>query len=142
VLDASALPATTGLFTLAAGPAGLALNHTPTPYAAWQLEQNIPAFSSPSADANQNGRADLLDYALPAEPGIHVAPETPPALALTFTRHRPELTYLVEASPDLTAWTVLAANPGVLGQPVTVADSEPAAPRRFMRIRIQSNDAD
>jgi hypothetical protein len=58
-------------------------------------------------------------------------------LSLSFMRAYPDFTYTVEASSDLAGWTVLAVNPGVAGQSVTVTDVQPeGATRRFLRLRV------
>jgi glycine cleavage system pyridoxal-binding protein P len=58
---------------------------------------------------------------------------------LTFHRGRAELTYEVEASSDLAAWSLIATNPGEVGADVTVTDPEPlpAPGRRFLRVRVR-----
>ncbi len=65
---------------------------------------------------------------------VHTSPQ-----ALSFPRLRPDVTYRVEATSNLTAWKVLAENPGNLGEIVTVPDTpglgeDPS--RRFMRLNL------
>ncbi len=59
-------------------------------------------------------------------------------LQLTFNRVRADCTYYVEGSGDLATWTVIATNPGTLGQAVTVNDttSFTANAPRFLRLRV------
>jgi alpha-tubulin suppressor-like RCC1 family protein len=58
-------------------------------------------------------------------------------LALTFMRARGELTYTVEGSNDLKSWSVLAVNPGSVGESVTITDAASAtATYRFMRLKV------
>ena len=61
-------------------------------------------------------------------------------LSLTFTRHRPDLDYVVEATSDLSSatWTAIATNPVAVGQQITVLDpvSLAESPRRFLRLRV------
>ena len=120
------------------------LTHTPAPYAAWQFEREIPYNSPFTADHDANGRADLLDYALTPEPdgltrsAIVRNTNNDPHLSLSFLRARAELTYEVEAGPDLAAWAVIATNPGSVGADVTVTDPDPlpVSGRRFLRLRV------
>ncbi len=131
-LDASVLPEADGEFALEASDTALTLTYTPAPFAAWQYEHGVPAGTPPQADGDGDGRVDWLQFALAGEP---LAERGETGLAITFTRLRAELIYHVEASSDLVGWTVVATNPGVVGEPVTVADPEPAA-RRFLRVRV------
>ncbi len=142
-LDASALPATTGAYSMSASGGTLSVVHTPAPYAAWQFARGIPAASPVTADHDANGQADLLDYALssstiPANPNVRIT-NIAGGLALTFQRARAELTYEVEGSSDLSLWTTIASNPGEVGVEVTVSDPVPlsSASRRFMRLRVR-----
>jgi hypothetical protein len=110
-----------------------------------------PAISGPAADPDADGLPNLLEYALALDPS---APDPEPnvritnigpngELSLTFLRARSDLTYTVEASSDLApdSWAVIATNPGdvSLTTPVTVTDTEPATPRRFLRLRVTSD---
>jgi len=60
-------------------------------------------------------------------------------MQISFHRARAELTYIVEASPDLVTWTTLIVNPGTVGAAITVTDPEPvtATTPRFLRLRVQ-----
>lgn len=140
-LAGDALPATTGSFALGASSSSINLTHTPTPYAAWQLARGIPAASPASADFDGNGRADLLDYALSsgtasgwADPAVSAAAGGA-TLAFAFLRGRADLVYAVESSPDLQTWSVIATNPGSVGQSVTVSVPVSTA-RHFLRLRV------
>jgi hypothetical protein len=61
-------------------------------------------------------------------------------LALTFTRFRGDLAYIVEAGSTLAAWSTLATNPGSVGASVTVTDTAEISgsdpPARFLRLRV------
>ncbi len=54
---------------------------------------------------------------------------------------RPDLIYVVEASSDLLNSSALATNPGSVSTatPVSVTDSVPPSPRRFLRLRVTGN---
>ncbi|MBC8011801.1 MAG: Ig-like domain repeat protein, partial [Burkholderiales bacterium] len=100
------------------------------------------------ADPDSDGVSNLLEYALDGDPlaasgtDIPVSAlnsDTPPKLTLTFLRARADVTYLVQASSDLTAWEDLVTNPGAvsLTVPVTVTDTPPLdATKRFLRLRV------
>ena len=110
----------------------------PTPPAA---DQRLPHH-----DPDGDGLPNLLEYALASDPvqsGTGILPVgsmSTNRLALRFTRHRPDLDYVVEASSTLASdsWTVIATNPGVLGAETTVEDAVPLteSPRRFLRLRV------
>ncbi|MBS0659113.1 MAG: DUF4082 domain-containing protein [Verrucomicrobia bacterium] len=96
-----------------------------------------------TADPDGDGRANLLEYALGGQPLLADAAVGAPLAGrdhgghatLTFPRVRPDVSYVVEASSDLLNWTVLATNPGTVGQSVTVTDPT-TPPRRFLRLRV------
>jgi hypothetical protein len=130
-------------------PLSLLVTASPSPWSAWLAAHALPLNSDPLEDSDADGLSNLLEYALATDP--HVLSAQPLSLTSTstlnfdetrlqvsFLRARPELTYAVEASPNLATWTTLATNPGAVGQQVTVADSEPlsASSRRFLRLRV------
>lgn len=119
----------------------------PDPYAAWAATAlaAVPETDrTRSADPDRDGLTNLLEYALDTDPTL-VTPGQPAhslngdsRLQLTFRRARSELTYEVLGSSDLTTWTVLATNPGTVGQSVTVTDTFTltGGNRRFLRLRV------
>ncbi len=98
------------------------------------------------ADPDQDGLPNLLEYALNSSPTSAADAPYPAAhvagsrLHLTFLRARNDVTYIVEASSDLSSWTTIATNPGAvsLDTAVTVADLVALSdhPRRFLRLRV------
>ncbi len=103
------------------------------------------------ADPDADGVPNLLEYAfntVPTNPASVGAPilqvsglsPQPSFLQLSFLRTRPDLTYIVEASPDLSSWSTIATNPGNVSliAPVTVTDSSDLSlnPRRFLRLKV------
>ena len=96
--------------------------------------------ASPSGDGIQN----LLKYALGLSAtsrnvggSLITQMNADRRFVLTFKRARTELTYTVEGSDDLKSWSVLAVNPGSVGEAVTVADAaSTTAPRRFLRLKV------
>ncbi len=129
----------------------VALLPPPDPFATWvadKLSSRPPADQLPAADPDADRLPNLLEYALALEPLVASATGTPsvapsPAgtnLQFTFLRARADVTYEVQASSTLDSgsWVVIATNPGTvsLTVPVTVTDSEPINPRRFLRLRV------
>jgi hypothetical protein len=123
----------------------------PDPFIVWTAEKlsaRPAAEQLPDADPDADGLANLLEYAFGSEPlvpsvtGIPAVAASPSGthLQFTFLRARSDVTYEVQASPSLAqgSWVVIAANPGAvsLTTPVTVTDSEPINPRRFIRLRV------
>ena len=98
------------------------------------------------ADPDFDGNVNLIEYALGSLPNSAASSLSPVVstmgnrLALTFTRVRGDLNYIVEAGSDLAAWTTLATNPGTVGASVTVSDtgdiSTSNPPGRFLRLRV------
>jgi hypothetical protein len=115
------------------------------PASVWRLTHFGVAEPAPDADPDGDGLPNLLEYALGTDPrssgSLHLpatslTPSLPHSLQLTFLRARAELTYQVLASSDLASWSVIATNPGQVGESVTVIDPVSAAPRRFLRLRV------
>jgi hypothetical protein len=121
-----------------------------SPLQSWRLENFLQADNTGTAadlaDPDADGVNNFLEYALGTDPQSSGTFDMPisaliaNSLQLTFPRARSDLTYIVEASSDLTTWATLATNPGTVGQSVTVTDTfslSPAhPPRRFLRLRI------
>jgi hypothetical protein len=126
-----------------------------TPIEAWRaarFETDQPVgLAADDADPDGDGLPNLLEYALATDP--HVPSAQPLSLTSTstlnfddtrlqvsFLRARPELTYTVESSSDLIAWSTVATNPGEVSPtlPVTVTDPESVSvsSRRFLRLRV------
>lgn len=143
--------AATNLYALASAPSEAASATTPPAdlYAAWNagIAWN-DADSSPTADPDRDGLQNLLEYALSANPlastpapSVRIAAGLPSRLALDFARVAdPALTYTVEASDDLAAWTPVWTSTGAqnLAGPVAVADPADLAShsRRFLRLKV------
>ncbi len=126
--------------------------HTPLDawrFAAFGTDLNTGT-AADTADFDFDGVANLMEYALGTTPTNAASATAPIAvilnqrLQLTFLRARPDVTYIVEASSNLSpgSWTTLATNPGSVGQSVTVIDTVeiPTAypPHRFLRLRVTS----
>ncbi len=120
-------------------------------YDTWLAAQATPVPAGQRAttdDPDADGLPNLLEYALAGDPmsaasapsPTHsLSPSLPQSLRLTFTRHRADLDYAVEASGDLASWTTITTNPGAVGVETTVSDPVPLSsdnPRRFLRLRV------
>ncbi|TVP80794.1 MAG: hypothetical protein EA353_02940, partial [Puniceicoccaceae bacterium] len=96
------------------------------------------------ADPDGDGVVNLMEYAFGGDPWIPGSAFLPEIsfdadrLQLSFHRLRGDIVYEVLSSHDLVNWTILATNPGGIGEVVTVTDPVvlPDAPRRFLRLRI------
>lgn len=129
------------------------------PLSAWQQWQRDhfteseladAALSGATADADGDGLANALEFALglnpraaDASPGFTVTANAQQRLTLTFERRAlPDLTYAVEASSDLASWTTIWSSTGSenTAGPVTITDTQPldTAPRRFLRLKVSS----
>lgn len=134
-------------------------------YAAWVAE-HFPeggADAQPTADSDGDGLSNLLEYAFASNPRAAGRENTPTVsgngehLKINFRRNTSadDLTYLVEASADLDAWTPIASAEGtgpfvaagssgieVVSddgfETVIVADSEmiDGKSRRFLRLQV------
>jgi hypothetical protein len=102
------------------------------------VAENVSA--SPRGDGMQN----LLKYALGlnaiaarSNASLNTQVNDDGRLALTFMRARSELTYTVEGSDDMITWSSIAANPGTIGEAVTVTDTAPTStPKRYIRLKV------
>ncbi len=120
---------------------------TPTsPFASWAMANNLTGDDAlTSADPDDDGIVNLLEYALDLNPAVATATGLPTTvldssgrLTLSFLRARAELTYEVLASSELTAWEVIATNPGTvsLTTPVSVAAPVSEDPKGFLRLKV------
>ncbi len=121
-----------------------------SPLAEWRRSHGLPSDGAGEggdlADPDADGIPNLLEYALgsspvsPASgrdllPTVSLGPGQRPRLS--FTRLREDLRYTVQASDDLASWETISVNPGAPGEAVTVSDTRPPQPRRFLRLLIQ-----
>ena len=109
-----------------------------SPFERWLHEHALPLDTSPTA----GDPPFLLAYALGQPPssgaGVPAYALSPSGTehSLTFLRARSELTYEVLASSELINWTVIATDPGLVGQEITVTDPIYNLPRRFLCLRV------
>ncbi len=126
-------------------------------FAAWQAlhfssdELADPAVSGPHASPLADGFTNLLKYALGLDP--HVRATTGPQFGqtstnwtLTYSRpaSRPDLTYAVEISTNLAAWTttgvtheLIASDPNTGAQTWRASYPQNTAPTLFARLRVE-----
>lgn len=129
-----------------------------TPYTAWQQhwftvpQLANPAVSGDTATPAGDGIPNLLKYSLglaPMVPDSGISTGIPAAaiaksgsnqyLTLTFSGTAPDVTYAVQASSNLTQWTLLQSwPPGPPPGTVVVSDTIPvtSAPQRFIRLDV------
>ncbi len=143
-----------GVGSVVSEPALLAIA---TQLASWRQQQfgttADAGAAANDADPDLDGRCNLLEYALDSVPTeadsgrpADVGSSTDGAgthLTLTFNRIAdPTLTYTVEASDDLAAWTTIWTSAGAqnVAGSVVVTDSETVEnhPRRFLRLRVSN----
>ena len=124
---------------------------------AWRIHyfgtEDASGAAADTADPDGDGRPNLVEYALGADPGVATAAPTVAMVegrpALAFTRMRPasDVVYEVEASGDLVGWTRIwssAEHPmdggGALSVGELVPDPEAVSTgtRRFLRLRIST----
>ncbi len=138
-------------FSLADGiedQAGWGLDFPAKTYEQWVTESFTPSQIAlgqhlPDRDSLGQGVTNLLRFALGIPANETLQPGDLPSLdlttgghlALTFLRARTDVDYHVESSADLSHWEILAINPGIVGQAVTVTDSSPIERNRFLRLR-------
>ena len=175
---AGLLPAETGNYTLtAANAAGSVTSNAAallvlTSYAQWQSDHFTAAQIAAGSAADGvsltgDGVPNLLKYALGLDPQSNASADLPAvgrdaadgALQIAFDRDagKPDIDYLVEVSPDLQTWTVIAQSVGgapVVGvngggtatettgpgssqvQVVVTANPPANGPAQFLRLRI------
>jgi len=134
---------------------------TLTPYQQWKVDNNLPMNTADSVTPDSDGIPILLKYAtgmaVGAPGGYPVASSAPGGspLTLTFRRLSPApVTYAIQASTDMSAWTTIATltkgsdvwsgSAGVQetgagsSRSATVTDttSIPTASRRFLRLQV------
>lgn len=121
-------------------------------------ERNLAAVGGPAADPDADGLPNLLEYALGGEPRLadsagHApvldfsSPDATPTLRFTCLAD-PLLTYAVEYTGELgaaSAWTSFWSSTGAakVAGPVSIpapAPLSPAAPRAFLRLRVNHGD--
>ena len=141
----------TALKSVAESARSLTVSATPlSPAQSWRLDHfgstAATGSGADSADPDADGLANLLEYALGADPtATSAAPVTlstaSSTLTLNFSRIADgSLTYTVQGSTDLVTWTDLWTSAGAQNTagPVTVSDTDPlsAYTRRFLRLRV------
>jgi uncharacterized delta-60 repeat protein len=112
-----------------------------SPYEQWKADWDIPVSLLDNDDADADGIGLFLEYAFGLHPRVSDRSGMPSAnilgsvLAMTYAKVRPELSYLVEASTDLTDWSSAGVNQGSGSSPTAWT---PVASSRnlFLRLRV------
>ncbi len=124
----------------------------PTELQSWRLSHFATIANSGSAadtyDYDGDGVSNLSEYALGTDPtstnsvSVPVAQISGGRLQISFLRARSDVTYAVEGSSDLSAWSAISYTPVFAGQMQTVTDAVDLATanpaRRFLRLRVTS----
>ncbi len=107
----------------------------------------VPTISGPNADPDHDKLPNLVEYALGLEPqaagtaGLPVIDTDTTHWLFTYTRpnNRPDITYTVEVSTDLTVWT----DAGVTVERITLGELETwqakyslVEPNAFFRLKV------
>jgi hypothetical protein len=134
--------------------------HFTTPLQSWRLTHFGTSANTGNAadqaDPDGDGVRNLVEYALGRSPGVvnatppfamdFVQTDENPSSHLTISFHRiadPSLTYIVEASSDLSTWSPVWSSSGAANQPGEVVVADPIEitsnlPRRFLRLRVEA----
>jgi len=122
-----------GVFVLLPGP-------LPLTFEQWKTNHGLPANTPFDSDADRDGLALLLEYALERNP------TTPDATGSTafagdgsfqFQRARSELVYEVQSSTNLVHWSPVVVNPGNVGENISVPSPfAPSTPAGFLRLKV------
>ncbi len=111
----------------------------------WLFAEGLPISADPATVLYEGGPSLAQAYAFDIpldEVGSEQMPRAdlsvPDVFALSFFRARSELVYEVSASPDLQTWTVIATDPGEVGEWVTVPDPVPmhSQHKRFLGLVV------
>ena len=139
------------LYASLGGTTSATLTINETPFNSWLFTQlgagaNTPA-GAPAADADNDGLANLIEYALGSLPASAASATSPTVrmnganLEMTFTKLQSDVTYLSEVSGDLVNWTTnttdvtpAGSQPGVTEVRDNVAST--GASQRFIRLRV------
>lgn len=117
----------------------------PLTYGTWRGIHLIDPSATDASDLDGNGLPLLAEYALDVPPGVGVTSGWPTfafadeQVRLTYRRARADVTYAVEASAELAAWSPLgvAQEWAVQGDWVTAAAPLGEAGQKFLRLVLQ-----
>jgi uncharacterized delta-60 repeat protein len=114
---------------------------TYTPFQQWKLEQGFSLAESAAADADEDGIALAVEYALALDPrvadraGVPIGQVFGDVLALSYRRLRSDLLYSVEASTDLENWSALGVSQGEGVFPIAWTLKN-GATQKYLRLKV------
>ena len=112
-----------------------------TAYDQWKSDCGLPANAPDNGDSDGDGTVNLMEYALNTNPlqadkNPLVVTTGSGLMKLTYTKWRADVSYSVETSTDLKAWTTTSVDQGGSGPTVSASVPIGTDARRFLRLRV------
>lgn len=114
----------------------------PYSYSQWLADWSIAPQSGADTDSDGDGLGLLAEYAVGLSPsapdaaGAIAVAKTGDRLAITYQQARADVSYTVETSSDLSAWSTVGVDQGSPGPLVTASVGLTDSERVFIRLRV------